>query len=79
MLFCFTKNIYMEINENEVQEVDNRDLIVAHLKEIERPLAWLSEKAEIPYATVYSCFTQKLFKVSDDNLKKINDVLNTNF
>lgn len=60
-------------------EIDNRDLIVNHLEEIERPLAWLADKADIPYATVYSCFTQRLFKVSDENLKKINEVLGTRF
>lgn len=56
---------------------DVRDLIAAHLKEIERDWAWLSRKTDIPYATIYSCFVQRLFKVSEDNLKIINNILET--
>lgn len=63
--------------KKSVIEVDNRDLILQHLKEIERDLAWLSRKTEIAYGTLYSCFTHRLFKISEDNLKKINNVLGT--
>ena len=60
-------------------EIDGRDLILDHLKEIERDLAWLSRKTDIPYGTLYSCFTHRLFKLSEDNLSKINEVLGTKF
>lgn len=60
-------------------EVDNRDLIKEELDKIERDWSWLSRKTEIPYATIYSCFVQRLFKLSEKNLKLINEVLGTNF
>ncbi len=66
-------------NKKSVAEVDRRDVITDHLKEIERDWAWLARKTDIPYATIYSCFVQRLFKVSDDNLEKINEVLETDF
>ena len=62
-----------------VVETDNRDLILEHLKDIERDLAWLSRKTEIAYGTLYSCFTHRLFKISEDNLNKINTVLGSSF
>lgn len=62
-----------------ILETDNRDLILEHLKDVERDLAWLSRKTDIAYGTLYSCFTHRLFKISSDNLKKINGVLGTNF
>jgi hypothetical protein len=34
---------------------------------------------EIPYKTLYSCLSQRLFKVSEKNLEKINTVLGTDF
>ena len=60
-------------------ENDIRDGILDHLKGIERDLAWLCRKTEIPYATLYYCFVRKQFMVSEDNLKKINEVLKTSF
>lgn len=65
--------------KKEIIEADNRQLIVEYLEEIERDLAWLGRKTGVPYGTLYSCFSQRLFKVSDENLKKINEVLGTNF
>jgi predicted transcriptional regulator len=65
--------------ENLITEVDNRDIITEHLKGIERDLAWLQRKTDIPYATLYSCFVQRLFKVSKKNLRKINKALETDF
>jgi hypothetical protein len=65
--------------KKETVDIDNRDIIADHLKSIERDWAWLSRKTEIPYATIYSCFVQRNFKVSEDNLKLINTVLETSF
>lgn len=70
----------MDNTEKEVEEIDLRDTIIDYLKlEEERDLAWLSRKTGIKYPTLYSCFTQRLFRVNDDNLKKINEVLGTDF
>lgn len=62
---------------NEITDV--RDAILLHLKDIERPLAWLSEKADIPYSSCYSIFKQRTFALSQENLDKINPVLSTDF
>jgi predicted transcriptional regulator len=58
---------------------DVRDAILLHLDKIERTLAWLSDKTEIPYPTLYSVFKQRTFVLSDKNLGKINKVLETDF
>ncbi len=63
----------------EAVETDVRDRIKEHLDNDDRTLAWLSEKTGIKYPTLYSCFTQRLFRLSDENLKKINLVLETKF
>lgn len=63
----------------ELIEIDVRDLIVQALKDDDRDLMWLHKKTEIPYGTIYSCLTQRLFQVSDKNLNKINEVLGTDF
>lgn len=63
----------------EITEVDVRDLIVEALKDDDRSLMWLHEKTKIPYGTIYSCLTQRLFQVSPGNLQKINDILGTDF
>lgn len=75
----FTKRNYMEEVKNEDVLVDVRDLITEHLKADDRSLMWLHEKTKIPYGTLYSCFTQRLFKVKEENLIKINEVLGTDF
>jgi predicted transcriptional regulator len=59
--------------------LDTRDVVLLHLEEIERNLAWLSEKTQIPYPTLYSVFKQKHFALSEKNLEKINNVLGTDF
>lgn len=69
----------MSTKKDSVAEYDVRDEITKHLEEIERPLAWLSDKTSIPYATLYSCFKQKLFAINPDNLQKINETLGTTF
>jgi lambda repressor-like predicted transcriptional regulator len=63
----------------QVLDADIRDDILEWLKDNERDLAWLSRKTGIVYATLYSCFIQRLFKVSDENLAKINEALETEF
>lgn len=64
--------------ENQIK-TDVRDEILKHLVDIERTLAWLSSKTEIPYPTLYSIFKQKTFSLSFKNLAKINRVLGTDF
>lgn len=63
----------------KAEAIDVRDLIVEKLEQLERNLHWLHKKTDIPYGTLYSMFTQRLFQVSEDNLKKINTVLETDF
>ncbi len=63
----------------QVIDIDIRDEVMDWLKENERDLAWLSRKTGIVYATLYSCFIQRLFKISDENLIKINEALATDF
>lgn len=80
LYFTLSKIVKMSTTKKaEEVEIDVRDLILTHLETEERDLAWLQRKTLIPYATLYSCFIQKLFKVKDENLDKINDVLGTNF
>lgn len=59
--------------------LDVRDLIIEKLKHEERSLAWLSRKAEIPYGTLYTNFVHRTFQVSQENLNKINIILETDF
>lgn len=54
------------------KKIDNRDTVLASLKEMERGVAWLARKADIPYGTLYYCLVKKQFKLSDANLQKIN-------
>jgi predicted transcriptional regulator len=62
-----------------MKKKDVRDEVLDHLKAIERPLSWLSTKADINYSTVYSVLKQRTFKFSEENLSKINNALGTNF
>ncbi len=64
---------------NEVLEKDVRDAITAHLRADKRSLKYLHEETNIPYGTLYSCFVEKRFSLNEDNLKKINEVLGTDF
>jgi len=66
------------MEENTVT-TDVRDEIVAHLKVIERDMAWLQKKTEIPYSSLYSIFTQRNFALNQERLDLINGVLETNF
>ena len=58
---------------------DVRDKILKHLEEDYRNLKYLSTVTGIPYGTLYSCFTQRTFSLTDDNLEKINTSLSTEF
>ncbi len=60
-------------------EFDKRDAIREYLEKEERTLAWLSRKTGINYGTLYYCLIHRLFKISDVNLKKINEALGTDF
>lgn len=70
-----------------LESVDVRQQILDYLKDDDRSLLWLHDKIEkavgennkIPYGTLYSCLHQKLFKVSDENLRIINETLGTDF
>ena len=65
------------------QSVDVRDKILAHLEDIKRPLSWITHLNEggtgIPYSAIYAMFKQRTYTVSEENLKKINDFLGTDF
>lgn len=60
-------------------EPDVRDLIMAKMTGEGRMMSWLSEMTDIPYDTLYSCLKKKSFMLSDDNLNKINEALETDF
>ena len=62
-----------------VKEKDVRDEIREWLKKEFLDLMWLHRKTEIPYGTLYSCFKQKYFNLSQKNLDKINEVTEQNF
>lgn len=61
------------------QNNDVRAKILAHLEKEERNMAWLSRKTDIPYGSLYSIFIHRIMILSDNNLEKINKVLETNF
>lgn len=60
-------------------KTDIRDVIKEHLESEERSLAWLSRKTEINYNTLYSIMVHKTITLSEENLKKINTALDTEF
>lgn len=62
-----------------VIEKDVRDEILGWLKKEFLDLMWLHRKTKIPYGTLYSCFKQKYFNLSQKNLDKINEVTEQNF
>jgi hypothetical protein len=62
-----------------MENTNVKDEILLYLESEERPLAWLARKTEIPYATLYSIFIQRVMTLSDSNLIKINRALNTDF
>ncbi len=64
------------------QVVDVRDKILTHLEEIRRPLSWISDRdgnTDIKYSSIYSMFIQRTYSISQENLDKINEFLETDF
>ena len=59
--------------------VDVRDTILKHLEDDHRNLKYLTLVTGIPYGTLYSCFIQRTFGLTDENLEKINTSLSTDF
>ncbi len=64
---------------SEIKTQDIRVAIVRRLKSNGQSYSWLSKKTKIPYDTLYACLKKRLFTLSDVNLKKINDTLETDF
>ncbi len=62
-----------------VKRGDARDEIVAWLAFNERDLGWLANKTGIKYHALYPILIQQTVQLSDDKLKKINEVLETDF
>lgn len=61
------------------EKKDVRDMILEEMEAGGRKLVWLSEQTGINYHTLYGCLKHKTFSLSEDNLKKINDILETDF
>ncbi len=58
---------------------DVRDVINNKMTSEGRALSWLSDKTSINYNTLYSCIKRKIFPMSQENLDKINEALETDF
>ena len=58
---------------------DVRDDIIEHLKTEERSMRWLAGKIEVNYTSLYNSIVRKWYKLSDDNLTKINKFFGTKF
>lgn len=63
----------------KAEDKDVRDAVQEHLKQEERSLRWLSIKTGINYNTLYSKMVHRTAKLTEDNVTKINAVLNTTF
>ncbi len=61
------------------EKVDVRDEINTWLESNERSMAWLAEKTNINYNTLYSILKQKIIKLSAARLETINNFLGTKF
>lgn len=61
------------------KRVNPKKEILKHLKEIRRPLAWLSDVTDIPYGTIYGIFMQGTIDLTQERLDKINEGLGTDF
>ena len=64
---------------DSVETLDVQEQIKAHLKADDRTIRWLSEKTGVKYHTLYAILKQRVIKLSDERLAKINEVLGTNF
>lgn len=62
----------------KVKDIAEEILNHLHEKE-ERKLPWLSNKTGISYGHLYSVLVKKERRLTEDNLKKINNALKTNF
>lgn len=61
------------------EKQDVRDQILNEMERGGRKLTWLAEQTGINYNTLHSCLKHKTFDLSEENLKKINNVLETDF
>ena len=62
-----------------MEQLDFPSLVNSELEKQERNYNWLSKKTGIPYATLYSIFSQKIFKASNEKVQLINNALGTSF
>ena len=62
-----------------MENVDTRDLIIAHLKEDDRSLAWLAKKSKLSYGHLYFVLVKKERDLSDSAKKEISKILKTKF
>lgn len=58
---------------------DVRDSIMNKMEDEGRSLMWLAAKIDVNYNTLHSCIRRKLFTLSQENLDKINEALETDF
>lgn len=79
MPYFFPLEKYFGMATKKAEAIDVRDLIVKKLSDLERNLHWLHKKTKIPYGTLYSSISLRHFQVSQENLDKINTVLETDY
>jgi hypothetical protein len=69
--------------ETTVEKKDLRDVIMDHLKSMERNLAWLSRKIGtvegMGYNNLYGCLVEKRVALTQDKLDVINLAIDTAF
>lgn len=63
----------------EKEKLNVKDEILLHLEKEERNMAWLARKTDIPYGSLYSILVHRIMALTEDHLKKINEVLGTDF
>ncbi len=61
------------------KKADVHKSIRKKLIELERSLMWLSKKTNINYHGLYSCLIRRHYDITENNLNKINEVLQTDF
>jgi len=64
---------------NQPVTQDVRVIIMEKMDNEGRQLSWLSDKTGINYNTLYSVLRRRIFDLSQDNLNKINQALETDF
>lgn len=76
----FIYSSYKHVNMGNVKKaVHPKDSIRKHLKDIYRPLKWLSQITDIPYGSIYSIFVHESMELTQERLDKINKGLGTSF